>query len=56
MNHALEWDAAHENGFTPKSKAPELYRQVRAGLVALRDKMAAMKDKIPEIRRKNGLP
>jgi len=55
MNRALEWDATHDNGFTPKTKSPEKYRQVRAGLVALRDRMAAMKDKIPELRRKNGL-
>ncbi len=55
MNHALEWDAAHSNDFTPKSKSPERYAQIRAGLVALRDHIAKIKDKMPEIRRQNGL-
>jgi hypothetical protein len=55
INHALHWDSTHENGFTPKSKSPDKYRQIRAGLVAMRDQVAAMKDKLPEMRRKNGL-
>ena len=55
INKALAWDDAHENGFTPKTKAPEDYRQIRAGLVSLRDQLVAMKDKLPEMRRKNGL-
>ena len=55
MNHALEWDTAHDNGFTPKTKSPDQYRQIRAGLVSMRDQIAAMKDKLPEMRRKNGL-
>jgi hypothetical protein len=55
INHALEWDAAHNNDFTPKSKSPERYRQIRAGLVALRDHIVTIKDKLPEMRRQNGL-
>ncbi len=55
INHALEWDATHENTFTPKSKAPESYQQIRSGLVAMRDQLSAMKDKLPEMRRQNGL-
>lgn len=55
INHALEWDAAHRNGFTPKNRAPDQYRQIRAGLVDMRDHLAAMKDKLPEMRRRNGL-
>ncbi|MEP6809908.1 MAG: hypothetical protein ABI992_06670 [Chthoniobacterales bacterium] len=55
INHALEWDAAHENGFTAKSKAPDKYQQIRAGLVAMRDQLSAMKTKLPEMRRQNGL-
>jgi hypothetical protein len=55
INHVLEWDAAHDNGFTPKSKSPDNYRQIRAGLVALRDHVAAIKDKLPEMRRQNGI-
>lgn len=55
INHALEWDAAHDNGFTPKSKSPDNYRQIRAGLVALRDHVVAIKDKLPEMRRQNGI-
>ena len=55
MSHALEWDNAHENRFTPKSKSPEKYNQIRAGLVAMRDQITAMKDKLPEMRRKNGI-
>ena len=55
INKALEWDTVHDNGFTPKSKSPEDYRQIRAGLVTMRDQLAAMKDKFPEMRRKNGL-
>ncbi len=55
INHALEWDAAHDNGFTPKSKAPEKYGQIRAGLVSMRDQLNAMKDKLPEMRRQNGI-
>ncbi len=55
INHALQWDASHENRFTPKSKAPEKYQQIRAGLVAMRDQLSAMKAKLPEMRRQNGL-
>ena len=55
INHALEWDAAHDNGFTPKSKSPDNYRQIRAGLVALRDHVVSIKDKLPEMRRQNGI-
>lgn len=55
INHALEWDTAHDNGFTPKTKSPDKYRQIRAALGAMRDQLAAMKEKLPEMRRKNGL-
>ncbi len=55
INHALEWDAAHDNGFTPKTKSPDNYRQIRAGLVALRDHVVSIKDKLPEMRRQNGI-
>lgn len=55
INHALQWDAAHDNGFTPKSKAPESYQQIRSGLVAMRDQLSAMKAQLPELRRQNGL-
>ncbi len=55
INHALEWDAAHDNGFTPKNKSPETYQQIRAGLAGLRDHIASIKDKLPEMRRQNGL-
>jgi len=55
INHALAWDTAHDNGFTPKTKSPDQYLQIRAGLVSMRDQLSAMKDKLPEMRRKNGL-
>ncbi len=55
INHALQWDATHENRFTPKSKAPESLQQIRAGLVAMRDHLSTIKDKLPEMRRQNGL-
>lgn len=55
INHALKWDAGHDNGYTLKSKSPENYRRIRAGLVAMRDEIAKIKDKLPEMRRKNGL-
>ncbi len=55
INHALEWDAAHDNTFTAKTKAPQQYREIRAGLVGMRDQLAGMKDKLPEMRKKNGL-
>lgn len=55
INHALEWDAAHDNKFTPKGKSPENYRQIRAGLVALREHVVSIKDKLPEMRRQNGI-
>lgn len=55
INHALAWDEKHENGFTPKAKSPDKYRQIRAGLVSMRDQLVAMKDKLPEMRRQNGL-
>ena len=55
INHALDWDAAHENRFTSKNKSPDNYRQIRDGLIAMRDQLSAMKDKLPEIRRQNGL-
>jgi hypothetical protein len=55
IDHALEWDATHDNDFTPKNKSPDNYRQIRAGLVALRDQVVAMKKQLPELRRQNGL-
>ncbi|MDQ3199396.1 MAG: hypothetical protein M3Q46_09480 [Verrucomicrobiota bacterium] len=55
INQALKWDAAHDNGFTSKSKSPDNYRQIRAGLGSMRDQLAGMKDKLPEMRQKNGL-
>ena len=41
INHGLVWDTAHENGYTPKTKSPQKYRQIRAGLVGMRDQLAA---------------
>ncbi len=55
INHALEWDRAHENGFTPKSQSPDQYQQIRAGLVAMRDQLTAIKGKLPAMRKQNGL-
>ena len=55
INHALEWDATHDNTFTPKDKSPENYRQIRSGLVALRQHIVSIKDKLPEMRRQNGI-
>ncbi len=55
INHALAWDTAHDNGFTPKTKSPDQYRQIYAGLVSMPDQLSAMKNKLPEMRRKNGL-
>jgi hypothetical protein len=55
INHALEWDAAHDNKFTPKDKSPENYRQIRAGLVTLREHVVSIKDKLPKMRRQNGV-
>ena len=55
IQRALEWDEQHDNGFTPKSKAPAEYGQIRAGLVAMRQQLIAMKDKLPAMRKANGL-
>ena len=55
INHALQWDAAHENKFTAKDKAADQYQQIRAGLIAMRDQLSATKSQLPEIRRQNGL-
>jgi hypothetical protein len=55
INRALEWDAAHDNKFTPKDKSSENYRQIRAGLVALREHVLSIKEKLPEMRRQNGI-
>ncbi len=55
IDKALEWDASHDNTFTPKTKAPEQYREIRDGLVSMRAQLAGMKDKLPEMRKENGL-
>lgn len=50
IDRALQWDASHENLFTPKSRAPKAYRDTRLGLLAMRNEVISQK----AIRRQNG--
>ncbi len=55
MTRALDWDSAHPNAVTSKSRHAAALEQVRAGLVALRARVLAEKDDIRRQRSANGL-
>jgi hypothetical protein len=55
IDRALQWDAFHPNGFTPKAKAPDAYREIRSGYVAMRNTISTSKAQIRATRRQNGL-
>jgi len=56
IDAALAWDEREPNDFTDKTTHADAWREVRSGLVALRDNMAANKAQIREQRAVNGLP
>ncbi|UXN58143.1 hypothetical protein [Phyllobacterium zundukense] len=55
MQQALDWDEQHENRFTSKTVYAEQWRQQRAGLVKLRNRVRGEADEIRGQRQKNGL-
>ena len=55
MQRALDWDERHENGFTSKSVYAQQWRQQRAGLIKLRNRVRGQADEIRNQRLKNGL-
>jgi hypothetical protein len=55
IDEALKWDAAHDNSFTPKTKAPKAYHDIRAGLEKMRDTVKSTKAEILAARKKHGL-
>lgn len=55
MQAALDWDAAHPNGATPKAGNEAALERIRKGLAELRETVLARRDSIREQRRGNGL-
>lgn len=55
MNEALDWDATHANGLTPKTPNLAALERVRNGLVQFRDSVTAQRDDIRKERAVNGL-
>lgn len=55
MNEALDWDATHANGLTPKTPNMAALERVRSGLVQFRDSVTAQRDDIKKERAANGL-
>lgn len=55
MQKALDWDAAHRDGFTPKNGREAALERVRGGLVRLRTQVLAEKDDMRRERHANGL-
>jgi len=56
MQEALDWDAAHPNAITPKSKDPATLERIRGGLAQMRLKVLVDADEIRQQRNANGLP
>jgi len=55
MTEALDWDATHANGLTPKAPNLAALERVRSGLVQFRDSLMAQQDDIRKERAANGL-
>lgn len=55
MQAALDWDAANDNGFTPKADHPGELETVRAGLAELIVSTRAAREEIRATREANGL-
>lgn len=55
MKGALDWDAAHPNAVTPKSRDPATLERTRGGLAQMRLKVLAEADEIRRERQANGL-
>jgi hypothetical protein len=55
MQAALDWDAAHPNGFTPKQGRDEALQRIRAGLAQLRARLVSQRAEIRRQRQENGL-
>ena len=55
LQSALDWDAKHPNGFTPKSKHPSEYASVRSGLREFIATLNEKRDTIAKRREENGL-
>ena len=56
IDKVLEWDAAHDNGFTPKSANQAVLVNTRAGLAGLKTSIVRDQEKIKAQRKANGLP
>jgi hypothetical protein len=55
MDRALQWDSRNDNGFTSKTAKESQWREIRAGLAALRDQVLRDEAKIRAEREKRSL-
>lgn len=55
IDEVLAWDQSQENGFTPKSRAPQKHQEVRAGLEEMKAYILANQAEIAAQRRAAGL-
>ncbi|MAW99846.1 MAG: hypothetical protein CMN72_09400 [Sphingomonas sp.] len=55
LQAALDWDAEHPNGFTPKSEHKAVYASVRSGLSDFIATLREQRDSIARSRAENGL-
>ena len=55
IDKVLEWDAAHDNGFTPKKGNENAVEQNRSGLASMKEMLLKDLDKIKAQRKENGL-
>lgn len=55
MQRALDWDAAHDNAFTSKTRHEQQWQETRSGLAQMQAWVRDNKEQILEQRRNNGL-
>ncbi|MEW7864552.1 hypothetical protein [Aeromonas diversa] len=55
ITKAIAWNAEHENAFTPKSRFPEIYREVEDNFMEFKKYVAENKADIIKARKENGL-
>jgi hypothetical protein len=55
IDKVLEWDASHDNGYTPKQPNQAALTDTRDGLVKLKETILAKQDEIKASRKASGL-
>jgi hypothetical protein len=55
IDKVLEWDATHENGFTPKKGNEATLQAIRDGLLNMKTTILKDQDKIKAMRKEHGL-